>query len=242
MKVLIQIPSVIGIVWFALPVFTGLILNVGNITGISVFVLLFLSAEYYETILSWPFLIRIGLIVLGSFLLVSGAVISTRMIHADTIKPTEHDTVVILGCSVFGKTPSLMLRQRMDAGLKYLKEHPDAAAVLSGGKGPGEDISEAEAMEIYLQDHGIASERLYREDQSTTTQENLVNSRKIIEENGLSMSIAVATNEFHEYRAQMIARKQGMEFHALPAASPWWTLPTYFVREMYAVVREWIFR
>jgi hypothetical protein len=54
--------------------------------------------------------------------------------------------VIVLGCGVNGTEPSLSLRYRIDAACEYLTAHPDAVAVLSGGQGPDEDMTEAACM------------------------------------------------------------------------------------------------
>ena len=51
--------------------------------------------------------------------------------------------------------------------MQYLEENPDTKAVLSGGKGEGETITEAQAMCNYLTEHGIARDRLILEEKST---------------------------------------------------------------------------
>ena len=70
------------------------------------------------------------------------------------------DAVIVLGAGVNGTTSSVALQTRIDAAERYLKAHPDIPAVLSGGQGPGEDISEARAMYNALTARGIDPERL----------------------------------------------------------------------------------
>ena len=52
--------------------------------------------------------------------------------------------------------------------ISYAEEYPDTVLVLTGGKGYGEDISEAECMRRYLVKHGVAESRLLLEDQLPT--------------------------------------------------------------------------
>ena len=58
--------------------------------------------------------------------------------------------VVVLGAAVHGDVPSLALTHRLEGAYEYLNTHPDAVAILSGGKGKGENISEAECMYFRL--------------------------------------------------------------------------------------------
>ena len=83
------------------------------------------------------------------------------------------DYLIILGAHVNGRVPSDSLERRIRKAEQYLKSHPMTKVIVSGGQGKGEDITEAEAMEIYLWEHGIEKERILKEAASTTTKENL---------------------------------------------------------------------
>lgn len=89
--------------------------------------------------------------------------------------------VIVLGAQVRGEVPTLVLSARIKAAAEYLKEHPDAMAVASGGKGSGENISEAEAIRRGLLRLGISEERILMEDRSTSTAENLRFSAEVIQ-------------------------------------------------------------
>ena len=54
------------------------------------------------------------------------------------------------------------LKRRLDAAIHYLEENERTMVVVSGGRGPGEDISEADAMEQYLIEQGVAENRIRR--------------------------------------------------------------------------------
>ena len=70
------------------------------------------------------------------------------------------DYIIVLGAHVDGTRMTLALLERARRALLYLEENPGTKAVLSGGKGDGENISEAEAMYCYLTGHGINGDRL----------------------------------------------------------------------------------
>lgn len=120
------------------------------------------------------------------------------------------DCVIVLGCQVFGETPTDMLCDRLDAALELLEENSEALCVVSGGQGNLEEISEAEAMRRYLNAHGIADERIITEDRSTTTDENIRFTAELLSETGISDNITIVTNEFHQYRADIFARRAGL--------------------------------
>lgn len=177
-----------------------------------------------------------ALVVIG---VVYGIAVSASMVTAIVKTPEPQSTVVLLGCKVNGKSPSLMLRKRLEAAYRYLEEHPDVPCIVSGGQGPNEGISEAQCMYDYLTEHGIDSSRIYMEDKSTNTDENIRFSQKIIEKNDLNETLAIATDGFHELRASIIAQKNGVEtVGAIPADTPFYLLPTYWVREWFAIPVE----
>jgi uncharacterized SAM-binding protein YcdF (DUF218 family) len=135
-----------------------------------------------------------------------------------------------------------MLRERLDVAASYLKEHPDALCIVSGGQGADEQYTEAYVMKAYLCEQGIAPERIYEEGRSTDTHQNIDYSLAIIREQGLSEQVAIATQEFHQYRAATLARRAGLtDVSAVTTPSTWYLLLCYWVRECAAICRLWLF-
>ena len=146
------------------------------------------------------------------------------------------DYAVVLGARVIGKKPSYNLEKRLEKAYNYLEKSPDTKAILSGGKGPGEDISEAQAMYEYLTGRGIAGDRLILEDQSVNTDQNLEYS--IEKMTGSGKKVVIVSNRFHIYRALGIARKKGLSHvQGLGSAVKWYTAPNMYVREAFAVIK-----
>ncbi len=140
--------------------------------------------------------------VFGSFVIFETAMISAALTEA----PDGVECIVVLGAAVKGESPSLALERRISAAQEYLERNPETVAVLSGGQGRGELISEAECMRRALVSRGIDENRLILEDKSRDTAENITNTLAIID--GKYDSIAVVTNNFHLYRAMRLAKKQ----------------------------------
>lgn len=140
-------------------------------------------------------------------------IIETPIIKsARTDEDPERDYLIVLGAAVYGRTPSVSLENRLKSAYAYLTEYPESKAVLSGGQGEGEDITEAACMFRWLKDKGIAPERLLLEPDSEDTYENLINSKAVIEEDGGDISsVAIVSNTYHLYRAKLIAGSLGME-------------------------------
>src|SRR5699024_38799 len=156
--------------------------------------------------------------------------------------PPAADAVIVLGAGVNGTEPSLSLRTRLDAALDYLETCPDIPAVLTGGTGYGEEISEAACMYDYLTERGVEPDRLILEDQASNTAENFARSRPLLEEAGVDPAadtVAVVTNDFHMARSELIAARQGYgDVAGIPAPLPWAHLTVnYYLREAFALVK-----
>ena len=165
-------------------------------------------------------------------LIISGA-------HTEDAKA---DCIVILGAGLHGDVPSLVLRRRLNTAVQYLKEHGDIPIIVSGGQGPGETITEAEAMRRYLSARDVKENIIWKEEESTSTRENLAFSLSLMKEKGLDVEkikVAVVSNEFHLYRAKLIAGKMGLDAFGIAAETPGIYLSIlYSFREAFALASE----
>ena len=181
------------------------------------------------------------LLLIGVLVLIAAEI---PVIKASKGNPdADANYLIVLGAGVNGTSPSLSMVNRLTAAKDYLETHPDCIAIVSGGQGPGEDITEAQAMYTALVASGIAPERLLLEERSTSTAENLAFSREILQAAGLTSDsvIAVVTNDFHQFRTQLIAEDLGMVVVGIPAELPWWWLnANYYVREFFALGKLWM--
>jgi uncharacterized SAM-binding protein YcdF (DUF218 family) len=154
--------------------------------------------------------------------------------------PKNADYLIVLGAKVNGTVPSLALDRRIDAAAEYLKDNPNTVVIASGGKGRGEDISEAECIKRELIDQGISESRIMLEDQSTDTSENVRFSKKLIPAD--SSNGVIVTNTFHLYRAVSIASDQGLEASGLPAETPRSAVVKSYGREYLAISKFYLER
>lgn len=167
------------------------------------------------------------------FLALEGLIIAGGARHMQE----NADYVVVLGCKVNGTTPSLSLQYRIDAAVEYLKAHPDSQAVLTGGQGIGEEITEAEAMYHGMVEQGIAGERLLLEKKSTTTKENLEFAKEYIDPE--QDSIVIVSTNFHMYRAVKIAKAAGYRsVEGYSAKNVWYLIPADYIREALAILKN----
>lgn len=175
-------------------------------------------------------------ILFGALLLVFLAVEVCIAAGGAVTPPENTDYIIVLGARVNPDGPSGSLRNRIETAREYLSAHPDTKAVLSGGRGADEPMSEAQCMFEHLTAGGIDPGRLMIEDQSRDTAENLRNSYALIgDENA---SVAVVTNDFHMLRARALARGQGHAVGGVPVPTSAISYPHYMLREFAGVCYE----
>lgn len=243
--------SAVIFLWFLIPLVTKGIFSIGNATGMVVFGALaaygFFMKECHQFIAACTQKtggkVFLGIVaVLAAVTVILAVAETVCMVRAAVNEPKEETTVIVLGCSVKGSRPSKVLAERLDAAYEYLAANSEVSAILSGGQGKGEDISEAQCMYEYLTAKGIEGERLFLEDASTSTEENLRFSLELIEENGLNRAVTIITSEFHQYRASVIAKELGLTSYSVSSHTYLPVLPTYYVRELYAILEQWILK
>lgn len=145
---------------------------------------------------------------------------------------------VVLGAGVNGSEPSRSLRERIDAAYAYLTAHPDTVCVVSGCRGRGEDLSEAACIRRELVNMGVASERIWLEEQAENTRQNIRYSLDVIEaQTGQRPAeIALISSEYHLYRATWFARQEGVTAYGVPAhTGNFGILLNFSLREIAAV-------
>ncbi|MCR5208243.1 MAG: YdcF family protein [Eubacterium sp.] len=248
-RILISLCGLVLIRYFIAPFVSLRVLNAGNVFGIGVGGILILISIFWnklgeaikhlwESTGGRAFVSIIGVAVIAFtslFFVTLGQIISHSHYTAD-----NQSVILILGCQIRGSVPSMTLKARCSAAAEYLKEHPDAVAIATGGQGADEDLSEGQCIYNLLTEAGIDGDRIFIEDKSTNTDTNISNALEIINDNGLSTDVAVATSDYHEYRASLICKKNGLNASAVPSASTKFAKPTFFTREVFGVWVQWI--
>lgn len=184
-------------------------------------------------------LIRKPLVIVLTILLVAMAITAVPILLGVKSQPAVScDYLIVLGAGVEGDTPSAILQDRIDAAYTYLTEHPGTVCIATGGKGDDENIAEAQCIFNHLTAMGIAPERIWMEDQATSTVENFQYSIQLLKEKtgGIPESVGVLSNEFHLFRASLMAKKQGLKpiFVAAPTSNVGVRIG-YTIREIFAL-------
>lgn len=175
------------------------------------------------------FAILLGLVLTGSYDHISG----------------NPQVMIILGCQVRQNGPSVLLQDRLDEALGYLEEHPDMTVVVSGGQGPDEPTTEAQAMADYLVEHGVEEENILLEGESHNTTQNFQYSKTLLAQENIDDSdgVLVVSNGFHLTRARMLAQRAGFD-NVSTLAAPESHMPSrlyMYIREPLALVKSFVF-
>lgn len=150
----------------------------------------------------------------------------------------DYDYIIIHGSGLMnGDQVTPLLMSRIDkAVLAYQQaDKENVKLIASGGQGHDESISEALAIKRALLDKGINEEDILLEDQSTTTYENLLNSKNLTPEGSKYLFV---TNNYHVLRTSIMARKLKMKGEGLGSHTAGYYLPSAFIREFVAILKQ----
>ena len=184
-------------------------------------------------------LIVIGLAV---FILIEAAIIAYPKHSKENA-----DYLIVLGAGLKGNNLSKVLKERLDSAIDLVNKYDySGKIVVSGGKGSDEYRAEADAMKEYLIKKGINKKNILVEDKSTSTAENLIFSKKIIEkDSGKSvkkLNIKIVTTDFHCLRSRILAYKKGYgNIELYSSSSIKYLIPVFYTREAFALVEAVVF-
>jgi uncharacterized SAM-binding protein YcdF (DUF218 family) len=146
------------------------------------------------------------------------------------------DTILVLGGGTKNNRPGAVLKGRLDQALAYAENHPDVTFIVSGGLGFGKTTSEGTIMKNYLVENGVLPERITIEEKATSTYENLLYTKKMIQPDD---QVLIVTSDFHLFRTKMIAERVGVEAEGLGSPLRISSIPQAHVREYMAIIKSY---
>lgn len=144
-------------------------------------------------------------------------------------KKRKADYIVVLGAGLLGERVTPLLAARIEKGMELLRHNPDAALIMSGGQGTGEDIPESVAMAKYAIEKGVDERRIILEQKSASTKENLLFSKELMEKP--DPKIIVVTTAYHVFRALILAKKLGIKCSGFGSKTKWYFTLNALLRE-----------
>lgn len=154
--------------------------------------------------------------------------------------PPEGVNVLVLGAQTYSaERMGVSLRARVDKAAEYLLDNPQSQCIATGGQGGNEPCPEALTEKNGLVRRGVEAQRIYMEDKSHNTRENMAFAKKIAEREGLGTEFAVVTQSFHMFRALQLAESTGFTAYSLVADTDPLLFPEYYGRELLSLTK-WV--
>ncbi|MGN0065270.1 MAG: YdcF family protein [Nocardioides sp.] len=145
--------------------------------------------------------------------------------------------VIVLGSGLIGSRVPPLLAARLDKAVEVAAaQDPPAVIIPSGGQGADEDVAEGVAMAEHLRSRGVEPERILVEDRARTTRENLLLSRALMPDP--YAPVLVVTTSYHVFRTALLTRQLGMDARVHGARTAAYYVPSAFLREWVAVMRQ----
>lgn len=163
------------------------------------------------------------------------AVTTISIVSFSKIDETKKaDAAIVLGASVYDNSPSPVFGERINHAVDLYNEGYVDAIIMTGGTGKGNIRSEADIAREYAEQKGVPPEAIFKEEDSTITEENLENAKKVMSEHGMDTALIVS-DPLHMRRAMLYAKDLGMTAYSSPTPSTlyrsWKTKLPFLMRE-----------
>ena len=158
--------------------------------------------------------------------LLTGWVLCVAMIFFWSRRSAEGhaDAIVVLGAAQYGGRPSPVLRARLDHALGLWNGARADRVVLTGGRRPGDQISEAAAGRRYLVRRGVPTRAILLETAGRTSLASMEGAAQLLHAARTARGrdavpprprVLLVSDPFHMLRLDVLARLHGL--HPLPS-------------------------
>jgi uncharacterized SAM-binding protein YcdF (DUF218 family) len=176
-----------------------------------------------------------AILVIGAIaLLLAGGLALDVWRYAGVIADTPADAALVLGAAVLGDEPSPVLVERLRHAQQLFETGQVRAIVVTGGRSPEDELSEAEASRDWLIAQGVPADAIVLENASRTTIENLELAKPILDAHQFG-TVLVVSDPLHMRRAMLIADRLGISAASSPTQTSrfqsWGTTLPFLGRE-----------
>ncbi|MFG1646168.1 YdcF family protein [Amycolatopsis sp. NPDC049252] len=211
----------------------------GNLLSLALGVgLITLEVLFFVPLGRWgTALVAIAIVLTGYFGFLFVSLLVYSVLYSRVGRHRDVEAIIVLGCGLAGDRVPPLLAGRLDRAIRlYEREPARPLLVVSGGKGPGERVTEAEAMHGYLRERGVPEDRILLENQATTTEENLRLSAALLPQAGRAGRVLAVTSNYHVFRTAVECRRLGLPIHATGSPTARYFLPSALLREFAALI------
>jgi uncharacterized SAM-binding protein YcdF (DUF218 family) len=128
------------------------------------------------------------------------------------------DAIVVLGAAQYNGRPSAVLAARLDHAIELYKEGYAPNFIVTGGKLPGDRLTEAATERNYAVARGVPASAILGETTGRTTLESIQNVRALLDAHGLH-TVLFVSDRTHMLRVLRLASDQGIEAWGSPTES-----------------------
>jgi len=135
---------------------------------------------------------------------------ASRQDHA---RPAQ--AIVVLGAAQYNGRPSAVLRARLDHALDLWRRKLAPVIVVTGGRQPGDRVTEAAAAAEYLLGKGVPDASILREVSGTSSWQSLASAAAFLKARGI-VEVLLVSDPFHALRIGGIAGELNLHAHTSP--------------------------
>ena len=132
-----------------------------------------------------------------------------------TSSSAQADAAVVMGATVFRNRPSPVFRERINHAINLYRQGNVQYLIFTGGLAGNDDLAESEAARDYAIAQGVPAEHIFIEKESYNSCLNLVEAKRIMEENDLNQALIVS-DPLHMRRSMWLAESIGLEAFSSP--------------------------
>jgi uncharacterized SAM-binding protein YcdF (DUF218 family) len=125
------------------------------------------------------------------------------------------DAIVVLGAAQYNGIPSPVFKARLNHAEYLYNQDFSKTVIVTGGKVPGDQFTEAQAARKYLEDHGIPADHILDENAGRNTLQSLTTVHRVAQQHHIH-SVLLVSDPLHGERIKTIAKDLG--FHQVYAS------------------------
>lgn len=230
----------LGIVWFCMPALHGGFAE-GSLFGVAVCGLGMILALQYKKFVQrggWRKVLARLFVVFYILGVGWAGYLTVLIVSYQAATPPPGQNVIVLGAQVYSaERMGVSLTSRVDRACQYLQESPEVKCIVTGGQGGNEPCAESLAARNALVRQGIDPARIFAEDKSRNTRENLKYAMEVAQAHGLGTEVVIVSQSFHLYRAVRLAESAGFKAYGLAAETDPIIYPSYYGRELLSLTK-----
>ena len=153
-------------------------------------------------------IVRLAAWFLGAVVLVSIVFVAHVYRQGFRSDIQKADTIIVLGAAQWNNEPSPMFQARLHRARELYRQGYATSIIVTGGRAPGAAASDSSIGKTYLARLGIPANRIYIEEWSRTTLQNLIFAHEIMEAQSFRSALLIS-HDFHIMRAGRMAHDLG---------------------------------